>query len=81
MLNPSTPVRILLIEDNVHYATTLLSNLEIEGFVVDIASNVAEGGRSVRALAPALVLLDIMLPGHSSSTRCARKASMSPSWC
>jgi DNA-binding response OmpR family regulator len=63
--DPSIPVRILLVEDNAHYATTLRSNLEIEGFQVDVASNATEGRDLIRTLEPGLVILDIMLPGRS----------------
>jgi DNA-binding response OmpR family regulator len=59
------PLRILLVEDNVHFATTLRNNLEIEGFVVDLATSVVEGRRLARTRRPALVILDIMLPGRS----------------
>jgi DNA-binding response OmpR family regulator len=59
---PTVP-RLVLIEDNAHYAMTLRANLEVEGFAVEVASSVAEGGHLIRSLQPALVILDVMLPG------------------
>jgi DNA-binding response OmpR family regulator len=61
----STPPRIVLVEDNVHYASTLRSNLEIEGFIVDPATNLTDARRLIWTQPPALVLLDVMLPGGS----------------
>jgi DNA-binding response OmpR family regulator len=57
-------VRILVVEDNLHFATTLRNNLEIEGFVVDLAATVTQGIQLIRASRPALVILDVMLPGR-----------------
>src|SRR5579862_523713 len=62
---PQEPPRLVLVEDNAHYATTLRSNLEIEGFTVDVATTATEGAHLVQTLHPALVILDIMLPGRS----------------
>ena len=59
-----TAVRILVVEDNLPFATTLRNNLEIEGFLVDHASNVAHAQSIIRTARPALILLDIMLPGR-----------------
>src|SRR5580704_10749170 len=59
------PTQLVLIEDNGHYATTLRSNLEIEGFTVDDAATAFEGSRLIRTLHPDLVILDIVLPGRS----------------
>jgi len=58
------PPRILLIEDNAHFATALRNNLEIDGFVVDLAANAATGFEQIQAAVPSLVILDIMLPGR-----------------
>jgi DNA-binding response OmpR family regulator len=56
------PTRILLIDDNPHFATTLRNNLEIEGFRVDIAADAIEGLELVRHAQPTLVILDVVLP-------------------
>lgn len=58
------PPRILLVEDNLHYATALRNNLEIDGFVVDIAQDATEALQQMQSAPPALVVLDIMLPGR-----------------
>lgn len=58
------PLRILIVEDNTHFATTLRNNLEVEGFVVDLASTVAQGQEQILSAPPSLVILDIMLPGR-----------------
>ena len=60
----SGPLRVLIVEDNAHFAATLRNNLEVEGFVVDIASTVSQGQEQVLNAPPGLVLLDIMLPGR-----------------
>ena len=57
------PARILVVEDNRNLATGLRNNLEIEGYVVDVAADGAEGLAAVRASPPDLVVLDLMLPG------------------
>jgi DNA-binding response OmpR family regulator len=62
--NSAGPCRLLLIEDNVHYAAGLRNNLEIEGFEVDLAYNGATGLDLIRTRIPALVILDVMLPGR-----------------
>jgi DNA-binding response OmpR family regulator len=58
------PPRILLVEDNAHYATALRNNLEIDGFEVDIASDATAGVERMQSVMPALVVLDVMLPGR-----------------
>ena len=59
-----TAARILVVEDNLPFATTLRNNLEIEGFLVDHATSVTQAQTVIRVARPALVLLDIMLPGR-----------------
>jgi DNA-binding response OmpR family regulator len=58
------PQRLLLIEDNSHFAAALRNNLEIEGFAVDVAGNATSGLQQIRDLPPALIVLDVMLPGR-----------------
>jgi DNA-binding response OmpR family regulator len=62
--NFHTAARILVVEDNLPFAATLRNNLEIEGFLVDHATSVAQALTIIRVARPALVLLDIMLPGR-----------------
>jgi DNA-binding response OmpR family regulator len=59
----ASPVRILIVEDNAHFASTLRNNLEVEGFIVDVAPTVSQGLRQVADAPPGLVILNSMLPG------------------
>jgi DNA-binding response OmpR family regulator len=54
--------RILIIEDNKDLAFGLRSNLEMEGYAVDIAETGPDGVRLAQSLSPDLVVLDLMLP-------------------
>ena len=54
--------RILIIEDNKDLAFGLRSNLEIEGYEVDIAATGPDGVRLAESTSPDLVVLDLMLP-------------------
>lgn len=55
-------MRLLLVEDNVDVAETLVSYLERQGFVVDVAATLAAGRNAIRDSNFDLVLLDRMLP-------------------
>jgi two-component system CheB/CheR fusion protein len=57
------PRRILVIEDNVDFATTLRELLELEGHEVEIAHEGAEGLARARERPPEIVLCDLGLPG------------------
>lgn len=63
-LRSPIPFRVLVVEDNPHYAGALRNNLEIEGFGVDVAPNATRGLHAIRTARPALVILDVMLPGR-----------------
>ena len=54
---------ILVIEDNADLAYGLRNNLEIEGYLVDVAADGTRGLAHARAARPDLVILDLMLPG------------------
>jgi DNA-binding response OmpR family regulator len=60
--------RILIVEDNRDYALTLAANLQLEGYEVDTAASGTDGLAQVRACAPDLLILDLMLPGMSGFT-------------
>ena len=64
--------RILIIEDNVLNLELATDLLEAGGFVVVQARTAEEGLRLARASLPALVLMDISLPGMDGL--CATKA-------
>jgi DNA-binding response OmpR family regulator len=54
---------VLVVEDNRNLATGLRNNLEIEGYAVVVATDGAEALAAVHERTPALVILDLMLPG------------------
>ena len=56
--------QLLIVEDSESYAAALRNNLEVEGFEVHLAAEGTTGLRLVRHLHPALVVLDLMLPGR-----------------
>jgi DNA-binding response OmpR family regulator len=53
----------LIIEDNHDLALGLANNLEIEGYVVDVVHDGTEGLTRARTSEPALIILDLALPG------------------
>jgi two-component system, OmpR family, alkaline phosphatase synthesis response regulator PhoP len=55
--------RVLVVEDNRDLAYGLRNNLEIEGYVVDVASDGTSGLERALESRPDLVVLDLMLPG------------------
>jgi len=55
--------RVMIVEDNQDLAFGLRNNLEIEGYVVDVAPDGPTGVAAARAVPPDLVVLDLMLPG------------------
>lgn len=55
--------RILLVEDNADLAFGLRATLEFEGYDVDVVSDGREANDRIGKLEPALVILDLMLPG------------------
>ena len=54
---------VLIIEDNADLAYGLRNNLEIEGYLVDVATDGVAGLARARELRPDLIILDLMLPG------------------
>jgi two-component system, OmpR family, alkaline phosphatase synthesis response regulator PhoP len=55
--------RVLIVEDNHDLAFGLRNNLEIEGYLVDVAADGPAGLAAARKIPPDLVVLDLMLPG------------------
>ena len=56
------PESILVIEDEPDLRDGLKHNLELEGYVVEIAATGTEGLAKAQSLEPSLILLDLMLP-------------------
>ena len=55
--------RIMIVEDNDDLARGLANNLEIEGFIVEVAHDGSRGLERIRSSRPDLLILDLMLPG------------------
>ncbi len=62
--------RVLVVEDEVAIVEAVKYALDLEGFQVTSTSNGREGLEAARRLNPALVLLDVMLPGMSGLDVC-----------
>lgn len=64
--------RLMVVEDEVHLAEVIADNLELEGFSVEVAIDGLQALERVRAERPALVLLDVMLPGLGGFEICEK---------
>ncbi len=60
----TSPIRILLVEDNRDLAAGLASNLSLEGYEVRHCSDGAEVLSRAREWQPGLIVLDMMLPNR-----------------
>lgn len=54
--------RILVVDDEPDFAAIVQSNLEKEGFAVEVAYNGVEGLEKVHANPPDAIVLDVMMP-------------------
>ncbi len=63
-------MRILVIEDDAHLASSLERGLKAEGFAVDVAPDGTEGLWRASEAAYDAIVLDIMLPGMSGYRLC-----------
>lgn len=70
MNNPAPQTRILVVEDDPKIARLLIDYLEAEGYVVDLADNGQVAVNFIQHEPPALVLLDLMLPGLNGVAVC-----------
>jgi DNA-binding response OmpR family regulator len=69
----SDDIKILVVEDEAHLAAGLKLNLELEGFVVDVASSAKEAGQYLLDESDYQVLiLDVMLPDMDGFELCRR---------
>jgi DNA-binding response OmpR family regulator len=62
--------RLLVVEDDAALAGVLRDNLTFAGFDVTWVADGDSALRAVRTTAPDLILLDVMLPGHSGFELC-----------
>jgi DNA-binding response OmpR family regulator len=66
------PERLLLVEDEANLAEVIADNLGLEGYDVEVAPDGERALASVSARPPALIVLDVMLPGIDGFEVCAR---------
>lgn len=71
-------IRVLVVEDEESYRQALSSGLGREGFVVDMASDGAEGLRRFVDNPPDIVLLDVLLPGMPGTEVCRKMRNLAP---
>jgi len=62
---PKATARVLLVEDEYLIRDLVIERLTDEGYVLDGVGTIAEARAQIVAARPALILLDLMLPGHS----------------
>jgi two-component system alkaline phosphatase synthesis response regulator PhoP len=62
--------RLMVVEDEEHLAEVIADNLELEGYRVEVVVDGARALERIREEPPALVLLDVMLPGMDGFTVC-----------
>jgi two-component system response regulator RegX3 len=67
---PTAPIRLLVVEDEPSLAESVRYNLAREGYEVIVAGDGRTGLERFRADAPALVILDLMLPELSGLDVC-----------
>lgn len=70
---------VLVVEDNRSMQRTLRRLLELDGFVVQIASDGAAGLESFRAQIPCAVILDLKLPRLPGKELCRSFKTLAPS--
>ena len=71
IVNQAAPARILVVEDDRRIADILDNYLRASQFEVSLCGNGIDAVAQVRAAAPALLLLDLMLPGLDGLAVCA----------
>jgi DNA-binding response OmpR family regulator len=60
----------MVVEDEEHLAEVIADNLELEGYEVEVVVDGVKALERIREAPPALVLLDVMLPGMDGFTIC-----------
>ena len=76
---PTSSERILVIEDDRAVQKALKRLFEAEGFAVEIAGTGAAGLEMFRAAAPAVLVLDLSLPGTPGQDVCREISQAAPS--
>ena len=62
----------MIVEDEAHLAEVIADNLQLEGFEVQVVGDGGEALERIRSDPPALVLLDVMLPGLDGFSVCEK---------
>lgn len=73
----TTPRHILVVEDDAKIADMVSNYLHMHGFETTVCGNGLDAVPLVRSLAPALVLLDLMLPGQDGLAVCQQVRAFS----
>ena len=68
---------ILIIDDDIDLSKIVQIHLEREGFKIVVASSGVEGLQKAYSSQPALIILDIMMPGMDGWTTCKRLREIS----
>jgi two-component system, cell cycle response regulator DivK len=74
----STPPVILVVEDNVSNQILAREVLELAGYRVEIASTASQALDRLKTTTPALILMDVELPGKDGLSLTRLLKSMSP---
>src|SRR6266550_3194524 len=69
---------VVLIEDEAMIASSVASRLEAEGFRVEVAGDGPAGVALCERVRPAVVILDVMLPGFDGIEACRRIQAQRP---
>jgi len=64
--------RLLIVEDEAHLAEVISDNLALEGYEVEVVGDGESALARARHSPPALILLDVMLPGLDGFAVCER---------
>lgn len=73
----TAPRHILVVEDDAKIADMVSNYLHMHGYVTTVCGNGRDAVPLVRSLAPALVLLDLMLPGQDGLAVCQQVRAFS----
>ena len=74
----SSPPLILLIEDNAANQLLVQAVLEPDGYQIEVASTASQALDRLKTLTPALILMDLELPGKDGLSLTRLLKSMSP---
>jgi two-component system response regulator BaeR len=77
MIGPTSPQRILVVEDEPKLATLITEYLDIAGFATQVIGDGRAAIPAVRAQMPDMILLDLMLPGRDGIEICRELRSFS----